>query len=259
MSEDSTQIEQEQQQTVETEDTAETQPTEAQSLWRQVAPDLAEHIQDLTPEAREEILLKRLAAKDEGKPAKGDEAKGDVADGRVQSRRPSAVEVPQFNVDELVDSAKNAIDTGDSEAWGRNVRKTFDSLTKLAILVHEANSELQAKMNEMYDEAIRPSRIRKVLPDVKGATDGDIASAERIYDSGEATTPKAALSLAVFRRQQDISASRKAGAERRSAGIAAGKTSAGPRVAGQPMGRIPRTPEEWEAVRAKEWEARHKK
>lgn len=210
---------------------------ESQELWEKVAPDLAEHIKDLTPEAREGILLKRLAASSEGKPSSGEEQPSEKA----QSRKPSAAEVPIFDVDKLVAAATKALEEGDVKGWGDSVRETFSSITKLAVLVHDAQEELQEKMDEMYNETIRPSRIRKEIPNVPGATDADIAEAESIYDSGDATTPIAALSLAVFKRQQETGASRKVDTGRRTAGVTAGRTSGASRVIGQPTGKLPRS------------------
>lgn len=237
-----------------------------QEAWEQVAPDLAEHISDLSPEAREGILLKRLAAQTAGAHPNGDQSQGDVADRDAQPQSPPAVDIPSYDPERLVAAAVQALDDGDSEAFGKVMREQFESVNAVIRMVGNAQSEMGVKMDEMggtFTKAMRPAQFRKVLSDVQGAAESDFAAAESILDSGEAASATSALKLAVFNRQQDISVPQGRAsdtARRKAAGVAADRLSGGPRTTGQAVTRIASTDDgSMRELLAKEAEAKNRR
>lgn len=237
-----------------------------QEAWEQVAPDLAEHIGDLSPEAREGILLKRLAAQAAGAHPNGDKSQGDVADRDAQPQSPPAVDIPTYDPERLAAAAVQALDDGDSEAFGKVMRETFDTLNGVIRMVGNAQDEMGVKMDKMggsFTKAMRPAQFRKVMSDVQGAAESDFAVAESILDSGDATTAISALKLAVFNRQQDISVPQGRAsdtARRKAAGVAADRLSGGPRTTGQAVTRIASTDDgSMRDLLTKEAEAKNRK
>ncbi len=217
-----------------------------QEQWNEVAPDLAEHIKDLSPEAREGILLKRLAAQSGGAPPDGDDPKVGVATEGQETRTPPVPDIPQIDSERFVSDVKQAFDDGDSKALGNSIAEVLRYVDGWTRLVGGAWKEAENKMAGLetkFTKATRPAIFRQALAGVRGAAEGDIAAAEAIMESGEATTPQAALSLAVFKRQNELAGTnkRKPGddAKRRAQGVAASRSSGGSRQKGHPVQKIP--------------------
>ncbi len=199
-------------------------------LWRQVAPELADHVNDLAPEAREGILLRKLAAQaaertrdpdsPQGGPPNAIHRVGDPGAGpkdKSAGGRPPVLEIPELNVDRMKVQLTEAFGADAAEAVAKSLAPTLDYVQKLAQAAHAAIQENTGQLRELTV----PQELERALPKVPGATRGDIAAARAILDEGTATTYEAALSLAAFNRQAQMRRPISDDARRRAASIAA--------------------------------------
>ena len=86
-------------------------------------------------------------------------------------------------------------------------------------------------------------QFRNAVANINGASEVDIPAAQKILDSGEAGTPEAAVSLAVFRRQTELAKRPKPTpsetAKRKAGAVAASRQAGSSYRGGHPKQRIP--------------------
>lgn len=227
-----------------------------EAMWEEIAPELASELNELSPEARERYLLKRLAAMQAAKAANVDESAEDTTtDNGNKTARAPFVEIPTLDQEEIVSVATKAIEDGEVGDLANLLVKYHGYVKGMASLVNSALEEQDGKINQFA----KPAQIRAVIGKVKGATEDDVASALKLLDSGDAGTPLAALKLAVLDRYAETSG-REPSPKRRAAGQRASLASATSRREGAPAIRIPTSPEEEkDAMRLEEEAARKKK
>jgi len=232
--------------------------TETRDLWNQVAPDLADSVGELSPEARERLLLKRLSASAASKAAKADDSKESSATDGTQSHQPT-IDAPVLDPGAMKAAIAKAMEEGDSAGLADMFEKVVNYNAALGQLVLGAIGESNTKLNRFessLSELTVPAQLRALVPTVRGANDSDIARAKEVLGSGEATTPQAALKLAVFEREADEARPAKSASEaarKKAAALRASSFGKGGSSAGQPaLQRVPRTEAEWAAMMAKE-------
>ena len=239
----------EQVETTEVTDAPEAEPNPSDELWAKVAPDLADSIKDLSPEARERILLNRLAANAEQKDTPATSVK-EVANDAPNAGGPSASEVPTLDYERMTKTLSDIV--GEQEG-PTMMKEIFDPTLRyvhgVAARVIEALGEYDKRFTE-YEGKLssfeQPRKFQSALPNVRGAVEADIAKAQQIYASGEAKTELAALKLAVYERQAELDKAKGAkpaseDARRRAQAIAASDHTGSSRKGGVPEYRIPTT------------------
>jgi len=229
------------------------EPDETTQLWGQVAPEVASEIQSLTPEQRERILLKRLAAQ-----SRGDDPDG-TPDGNVPPQtvteppKPPVVDIPRVDADAI--RTELASELGDNAATllMKYIQPSIQAIDGMSRLVAGALKEQDDRLGK-FEGTLRgvtlPNEFRAAMTKVAGASEGDFAAAQKIFDRGDAKTPELALKLAVFERGAEIAASRRPSDEARriAAAASAARGSTGGTRGGTGRVRIPVTEDGWRTL-----------
>uniref|UniRef100_A0A6M3IRR7 Uncharacterized protein n=1 Tax=viral metagenome TaxID=1070528 RepID=A0A6M3IRR7_9ZZZZ len=245
-------------------ETEETEEERVSELWGKVVPELADHIKDLSPEAREELLLKRLAAQSTGETA----AKGtkEAGPSGQQTETPPVLEIPTFDPDGFLKGVESALETGNAEALSDAFRKQIQWNQAVMQVVNgavqETRNDVQRLRKDVTDVRL-PNDFRNAIPKVKGATEADITAARKLLEDGSAGNVSAALALAVFARNNEVESAtlkRKPSeaASRKAKGIAASRHSGGNTSMGQPVPRIPMGQDDYKQMLREAEEANRK-
>ncbi len=205
-------------------------------LWNAAAPDLAESRADISPEALNRILLKKLAAKSTGDSTNGDNTNGQVASDGSESGTPPVWEMPTLDRDAVQRDFKEAIEEGDGEKAAALLGGVMDYQVKMSGLVSGA---LRAQTSEIV-KITRPAQLRKAMTSVSGATESDIPRAQKLLDSGDAGNDLAAMRLAGAERREEIgSVQPSGGAKHKAKGMMAAKQANRGQRGGAPVQKFP--------------------
>jgi hypothetical protein len=208
------------------------------ALWHQVAPELADHVNDLAPEAREGILLRKLAAQAAERTRDPDNPQGTGPKDKSAGDRPSVLEIPELSVDRMKAQLTDAFGADAAEVVAKSLAPTLDYVQKLAQASHAAIQENTGQLRELTV----PQELKRALPKVSLATEGDIPAAAAVLKDGLATTYESALSLAAYRRMEATQRTQRPisdDARRKAAGIAASSHASPQHRASEPRIPIP--------------------
>ena len=176
---------------------------EADEAWDKLFPELAGRRGEMSPEAREDYLRGQVAVarQRESQPGDGQSAveAPDKTDGPPPLEAP-----PGQDLEALTEGIRKAMEDGDAAGLAQIVSGSAQWSGKVGGLVVKSLNESSKRIEEL-EKALRgvtvPGKLKGEIPNVPDADDNDIAAAEQILDSGEATTPRAALALAVSNRR----------------------------------------------------------
>lgn len=170
-------------------------------LWGQALPELADNYTELTPEAREELVLKRLAALAQANGATED-TDSDTSTSPEKPGPPSVNEYPDPDLAAIEQAVTRAFDEGDAESLAELLKNVVGWVGET---VRTVDGVIQG-----YDRDIRdirlPNQTESALDSVPGAKREDIAKAVELLKKGEVRDPQTALKLAVFNRQTELAA-----------------------------------------------------
>lgn len=217
---------------------------ESAELWKQVAPDMAEDIASLSPEARERILLKRLAAQPAGEAATGIDPNGVVPTDSRKPTEPPVPEIPSVDVDAMRQDLAATFGEQEAAVMVKWLEPSLNRANAQVALMAGAMRE-QDSLLKRFEATLRgvtlPSELKLASAKVPGAKDTDFAEAQRILDRGDAKTPEVALKLAVYERTAALAAGKRPSdeAKRIAAAAAASRDSRGSVRHGAPAVHIP--------------------
>jgi len=244
---------------VEAQETEETQEEEvqeteddSQELWRQAIPELANGFAELQPGTRERILLTKLAeARTAAAQAGSPNQETESADQEVSS--PQFEKIPDFDTDAATQALAVHLDEDGAKALvgvlGSRDNVGKEHLSRQAYAVSELLDAVLKQGEQINRGLVVPNVLRKLVPSgdrpgsgqVPGATESDILEAQRLLASGEVSSPKMALQVAVFTRTPQ---SKPANPKRKAGAIRAGKQSGSPGSAPAQSTKIPQTQED---------------
>jgi len=195
---------------VETQTETETAQTETEpvadktrELFNQVMPEFAEEYESLSPDAKVRLLAQRAIGLTAHKPDGAPDPttpQGQVGRGSRRADRPPVPEVKPLDVAATAKGITAAFAEGNSELAEARLVDALTYNKGIGELVIDALNRYEEKFDAMEAEYIRPAKFQAALPKVKGATNGDIVAARKLFETGEATTPEAALKMAVYER-----------------------------------------------------------
>jgi hypothetical protein len=232
----------------------EEQPEDSNSnkaLWAQIAPELADSFEELSTEAREGILLRKLAQTADAKATTEDGTAGPT-DGKTDTQTP-VVEIPNLDREALISNLKTAVDANDGESAVKMIDKVFEWSDATMRVVGGAQREMLEEMQRMREEfrgVTEPAKFSQAVARVPGAKETDIPKAKEYLKNGDAKTFDAALKLAVFDRNQAVAQGKKPSesAQRRAGAVAASRASGGNRSIGSAVTRVPQNMNEMRAL-----------
>lgn len=211
---------------------------ERRELWGEIVPELADEFDKLDVETRENILLKRLRAQAQVPGATTDSEDTDTATG-PQKREPATVpEMSFLGAEAIQDAVQKAIDEGDANALSKVL---MDQQTCMRNAYDRMMVVLSGHEGRIDEYLVLPTRFQAARDRVPGATDSDLAEALRLYKQGGFSDEVSALKVAVYDRQQELSAAQPKRtvdetAKRTAAAIAASRQS----TTGAPKGGVHR-------------------
>jgi len=221
--------------------------------WSELLPELANSREELSTEAREGILLERLAALTRGKQATSDdETNGESlpTDQRLVSDAPPVTEIPDVDYERMTDALTDDLGEASANVITKFMKVLDGRIGGLAGLVVKSLDEYGGELTSYT----RPQKLRAMLPGVPDATEPDIKAAVKLLSAGKVRSEEDALKLAVYNRQAEIgkavrkpseSARRKAGA------LAASRQSGDTRRSGRTTAqRIPESGNDMRALYA---------
>lgn len=190
------------------EPTPEPEPVdEDRKLWESGMPDLP--YDDIDPEARTRVLLKRLVAQAAKPSAEPTDAEGVVEAGEARSQRP-VLKVPAIDSKALLAEVKRAVEEGDALGLTTLIQQHLEYTDGIGAMVADLleghEGRVKAVEKGLKDLSV-PMQLRVVLPNVAGAVEADIPAARKLMESGEVKTAQTALKLAALDRQAEIEAS----------------------------------------------------
>ena len=222
---------------------------ESRKLWQEHLPELADSYDELSPEAREKLLLNRLAATTASGPSTGEESgKPESPAGEPEARTPSTVQIPELGLDDFESSlAEELQDRAAAQLIRRKIQILADFVQGMGGLVVRTLDDQKgtlAGFEKQLSGVTRPNSVREAIKAVPGATEADAASAVQLLESGEATSPEAAVKLAVFNRRAEVEKATPRGkasdeARRKAAALAAARRGGSSRRPGERAQRIP--------------------
>ena len=230
----------------ESQETTEQETSVNLEKWEKVAPELAGHIKDLSPEAREEILLERLAAKSADATSQNGSSQSEATAQGQEAQTPPAMQTPSIDPESIVNDIGTAIEDSDSAAAKRSMQQIIDYIAGTTSLVNEALTENQQEMAALrrnVSDVTTPAEFERLARTIEGVELSDIPSAIQIQQTQAGTSIEAALKFAALNRYTSKNSKTKppAGedAKRKAAAIAASQQSGGPRAVGSQVGTIP--------------------
>lgn len=239
----------------ETDETPETDEA-ADKLWDETLPELAGTRGQLTPDARERLLAKRLAAQLQSKPTTGADATGPAPTEAADAGALPVAEIPAIDAKAQREAIGKAFEDGDSGALADILDQHRAYVDGMGKLVYQAVQEQKTAIGDLgtgLKELRIPTQLKAALPNVKEATDADLVAASELLASGEVKKPETALKVAAFNRQSELAAAKgpKASAseeaKRKAAGIAASRVGAASSRAGEVVRqRIPTSQQDME-------------
>jgi len=189
-------------------ETAETQATDAmRALWDEALPDLAGAFDEMSPEARERLLLKRQAAQPQNKPTTEEAPTGPSSTAEAEAEAPPVAEIPAIDAKEQQAAIEKAFEDQDGPALAavlERQRQYVDGVAHLAYQVGLDNGKAITDLSKGQKALRIPGEVRDALPTVQGADKADLAAAAELLASGEVKTPELALKVAAFNRQSEI-------------------------------------------------------
>ena len=220
------------------------EPSELEALWNDALPELAGSRDSLTPEARDKLLLKRLAALSQSRPTTGDQAEGPSPTAGTEAEAPLVAELPTIDAQAQQAAIESAMENGDGVALAKVFTEQRAYVEGLGRLVHGSLKDQDEAIGALGTEVRMPGQMREALPNVRGASEADMLAAMKLLASGEVKSPEVALKVATFNRQSELAAateptaSASEAARRKAKGLAASRL-AGDSVRGSQPAREP--------------------
>jgi len=228
------------------------EPDELAESWQEVAPELADHIDKLSPEEREGILLKRLQAAQSAGEAANTETSAKSADSTSQPKpkTPPVEEIPAIDFSKMQTALADALaDDSAAKVVVDTLKPLMQSIGGLASLVTNTLDEQDQRISSF----VLPAQFKDAVAEVDGATAADIPAARKIMDEKRIDDPQVAITVAVFRREKELSkaapkrvASKEA--KRKAEALRAAQQGGQGQESGAPVTRMPRTEEEWKEL-----------
>jgi len=222
-----------------TETAAEVQEDAAQALWAEVVPELADAYQELSPAAREQVLLRRLAAKPAAALPTEDAPARESSNGEPKPQEPSTYTVPEpWNADEARTQIAAALDDDAAKVLVDVLKKHADYIHGYGRLVVGAIQESSGKLTEFQKQLLgvtRPGQLGALIAKVRGATASDVPAATALLESGVTSDMTVAMKLAVYNRESELVTAKtepSAAAQRKAAALRAARASGANRAAG---------------------------
>lgn len=226
-----------------TETTAEVQEDAAQALWAEVVPELAEAYQELSPEAREQVLLRRLAAKPAAALPTEDAPARESSNGEPKPQEPSTYTVPEpWNVDEALSQIAYSLENDPPEKQAQVIvnvmKKNIDYVHGYGRLLLGVREESDRKLTGFEKQLLgvtRPGQLGALVAKVRGATAADVTAATALLESGVTSDMTVAMKLAVYNRESEMTTAKtepSAAAQRKAAALRAARASGANRAAG---------------------------
>ena len=221
---------------------------ETASLWDKAMGDLGMDYNELSPEAREKVVLRRLAAQAESTAATEDEGNAEPSTDGSEDQPPPMSDLPRVDLDKFKGQVRDAIENVDGDALADALLQLVRDNDAFTEFVGRALQGQDAAIDAFKTEVQRPSRFQRAVQTVPGATEADISAAGKLLASGDAKDEVNALKLAVFNRQAEQHAatgpSASDQAKRKARAIKADSQSRSA-TGGDPEERIPTTEHGW--------------
>ena len=238
-----------------TETAAEVQEDAAQALWAEVVPELADAYQELSPAAREQVLLRRLAAKPAAALPTEDAPARESSNGEPKPQEPSTYTVPEpWNADEARTQIAAALDDDAAKVLVDVLKKHADYIHGYGRLVVGAIQESSGKLTEFQKQLLgvtRPGQLGALIAKVRGATASDVPAATALLESGVTSDMTVAMKLAVYNRESELVTAKtepSAAAQRKAAALRAARASGANRAAGGREFRPPETENDYKQL-----------
>ena len=238
-----------------TETAAEVQEDAAQALWAEAVPELAEHYQDLSPEHREEVLLRRLAANRAAALSTEDAPARESSNGEPKSQEPSTYTVPEpWNADEARTQIAAALDDDAAKVLVDVLKKHADYIHGYGRLVVGAIQESSGKLTGFEKQLLgvtRPGQLGALVAKVRGATTADVTAATALLESGVTSDMATAMKLAVYNRESELVTAKtqpSVAAQRKAEALRAARASGTNRTAGGRQFRPPETENDYKEL-----------
>lgn len=180
------------------------QPNPLALQWDAIVPELEGQYDNIDPGVREQLLLNRLTETTAPKPTDAGAPNGQPGNVEPTAPIPPIVEVPAEVIRSADAKLAQAFADGDAQAFtaatNEKNQAMMDYMTRMGQLVGMALFEQQKEVRNVRSDLDLPEQLAEALPKVRGATAGDIGVAKAILRQRGATTPEAALKLAVYQR-----------------------------------------------------------
>lgn len=182
------------------------EPSELDALWDKTLPELAGSRGQLTRDAREQLLMKRLIALPESRPRTEDQAARPSSTTEAEAEAPSVAELPTIDAQAQQAAITEAFENQDPAALAKAFTEQRVYVEELARLVHGSLKDQDGAIDALGRTVRMPNEMREALPNVRGANEADLTAAMKLLDSGEVTTAEVALKVATFNRQSELAA-----------------------------------------------------
>jgi len=193
-------------------DTTEDTDDALTALWSQVEPNLADHIADMSPQAREQYLLRRLASgQSAARSAEDAEKTSGSGDSTDAEDAGPVVDIPNIDPSAVARELRTAVEEADGEGVERSMLQMANYVHSMLALTDKALQEQSQVMGDLRGtvrEISVPNKMRQLLKSdarlSQSATEGDIPEALRLLNDGEVKSERAALMLAAAQRNAEI-------------------------------------------------------
>ena len=199
----------------ETTETVEENPNA--ELLQEHLPELAANFNELSPDARVNVLLQKLAAQSASKTTDGAASNEAPAGDSQVASGPSARELPPVDREAIKKALVNHY--GD-EAEAGGLMAAFglmadyqEGLARQTLDVAIETGQTVNKLRKDLSDVTVPNQMRALVAKVPGATEAHIPNAMQLLHDGTAGTPESALQLAVFNSQAVLKKSSKTASE----------------------------------------------
>lgn len=239
---------------------------ELRELFAEAVPEFASEYDELSPEAREKLLSKRLAALSTGESAQAGQV-NDETPGKTgqEPEKPPIAQPPPVDIEQMQKSLGEHFDPDQArvimEVVGPTLRHANETASVLGGALLEAHGRLD-NMDKGLSKVRAPIELQRALKEVPGATEADFPAAEELVKSGEVQSYKTALKVARSDREAELRSAKKtptasASSKRAAAAIEASRAGGTSPDGGQTaVTRMPETQAELAALMEAEEKAK---